>query len=82
MYHPADIVFCMFPLWDTFAPHVFFFKKSEALICQDEGLVPIVEPDIVMKGDRGDGKNRLVGRRKNHLPSSQNRWHSSSSLEV
>ncbi|CAL1163836.1 unnamed protein product, partial [Cladocopium goreaui] len=22
-----------------------------ALICQDEGLVPIVEPDIVMKGE-------------------------------
>lgn len=68
MYHPADFFVYMFPPRDTFSPHVFCLK-SEALICQDEGLVPIVEPDIVMKGDGVSSR----GPPSNHLPASQNR---------
>lgn len=30
---------------------LYFLKIRYALICQDEGLVPIVEPDISLNGD-------------------------------
>lgn len=38
-----------------------------ALICQAEGLVPIVEPDISMSGGRG-GIEEQVGKRGFELP--------------